>query len=591
MRVTGRTKHKLASRWLLRHARSARGWIGLAVALGFGSGVLLIGQAWLLAEIIHSALFENTPRMLLLSQFTMLGAIIGLRALMGWGREVAGFWAGAKIREDIRMALLGHMVQLGPGYTASMQTGALSSAAMEQIEGLHDFFAHYLPQLALAVMIPVAILIGVFPLTWAAAGLLLATAPLIPLFMVLVGMGAESISQKQHQALARLSAHFLDVLQGLTTLKLFNRSKDEADHLHATSHDFRKRTMRVLRVAFLSSAVLEFFSSIAIALVAVYLAMNFLGYVNFGDYGNNLTLAHGLFILLLAPEFYLPLRELGTHYHARADALGAAKEILKILAIAPQHQEGDTAQWPHNGPMTLRAENLQIAFDRGKRPALRGVSFELKQGQHIAVVGTSGSGKTTLLNLVLGFLTPDKGGLAVNDTPFKTLSMDTWREQISWIGQSPVLFHGTIRSNILLAKPDASETALEAAATAARVTEFMEQLPQGLDTPVGEQGLGLSRGQAQRVALARAFLKNAPFLLLDEPTAGLDSENADLVMQAIQTLSQGKGILWVTHRLAYAAHADLTLVLEQGRVAEQGTFDELYAQKGLFHHMTARDEG
>lgn len=585
MELAKKSTNKESLRWLFKRAKTARLWVILAVGLGLTSGILLIAQARLLANIVHGAFMDNLQRNVLWPYFVGLFGVVMVRAVLGWGREVAGFHAGAKVREEVRMSLMEHIFTLGPGFTSRQRTGALASTAMEHVEGLNDFYAFYLPQLALAVMIPVAILAFVFPLSWLAGVLLLVTAPLIPLFMILVGMGAESISQRHFQALARISAHFLDVLQGITTLKLYDRSRGEEKNVAKVSSDYRQRTMSVLRIAFLSSAVLEFFSSIAIALVAVYLGMSYLGYINFGDYGKPLTLAGGLFILLLAPDFYLPLRELGTHYHARAEAVGAAEEILKILMIPSPDVSGKGIALDVPGPLNIHCRDLYLAYEKGKRPALHGVSFQLKYGEKVALVGASGAGKTTILNLLLGFLDPDQGSITVNETPLADLPPESWRQHLGWIGQNPILFHGTIRDNIRLGRPQASEDELEQAARSARVLDFALHLPGGLDTLVGEQGLGLSRGQAQRVALARAFLKDAPILLLDEPTSGLDSKNERLVMSALEKLSSGRTVLMLTHRLANIEKADRIMVLEEGRIVEQGTYAELIEAGGVFQRL------
>jgi ATP-binding cassette subfamily C protein CydD len=302
MKSAKKPSNKTALRWLFKRVSQARTWILISIGLGLSSGILLIAQARFLSLIVHDAFIEKRSINQLGPLFAGLAAFITLRAALGWAREASGFYAGARIRQTIRLELLAHMVSLGPSFTSNQSTGALTSAVIEQVEGLHDFYTYYLPQLALAVMIPAAVVSFVFPHSWAAGGLLLATAPLIPLFMILVGMGAESISQRHFQALARMSAYFLDVLQGLTTLKLFDRSKGEAESIAVVSNNYRKRTMKVLRIAFLSSAVLEFFSAISIALVAVYLGMSYLGYLSFGVYGEPLNLASGFFILLLAPE-------------------------------------------------------------------------------------------------------------------------------------------------------------------------------------------------------------------------------------------------------------------------------------------------
>jgi ATP-binding cassette subfamily C protein CydD len=464
----------------------------------------------------------------------------------------------------------------------------LASTLLEQVEALQDFFAFYLPQLALAVMIPVAILAFVLPLSWAAGLLLALSAPLIPLFMILVGMGAESISQRNFQALSRLSAHFLDILQGLATLKLFDRSRAERTRVARFSADYRRQTMRVLRVAFLSSAVLEFFSSMSIALVAVYLGMHYLGYLSFGDYGRPLTLAGGFFILLLAPDFYLPLRELGTHYHARAAAIGASAEILKVLSDTALRSSTGTVRLPPTTAVGVSYQAVHFAYDAGRLPVLKGVDFEMAAGAHVALVGASGAGKTTLLNLLMGFVVPTAGSIRINGIVLNTLDPEHWRHHLAWIGQNPVLFHGTIRENILLGRPGAVAADLESAAHAARVLEFCRHLPAGLDTPVSEQGFGLSRGQAQRVALARAFLKDAPLLLLDEPTAGLDTVNEQLVLTALDDLYKGRTVLTITHRLENLRRADHIVILESGRIVEKGTYKELLASGGAFYRLATR---
>ena len=585
MQSVKKSSNKKARRWLFKRAAAVRIWILLSVALGLSSGLLLIVQARYLSLIVHGAFIESRGTNALWPLFAILAGIIFLRAILGWARETAGFYAGAKVRQEVRTELIEHIISLGPGYTSRQSTGALTSTALEQVEGLHDYYAFYLPQLVLAIMIPAAILAFIFPASWAAGGLLLATAPLIPMFMIIVGMGAESISQRHFQALARMSAYFLDVLQGISTLKLFNRSKGTEESIATVSNRYRLRTMGVLRVAFLSSAVLEFFSSISIALVAVYLAMSYLGYFSFGLYGKPLNLSVGLFILLLAPDFYLPLRELGTHYHARAKAVGAAEEILKITSVPRLETLNGTIAWSKTDRIHIQLQDVHLAFGDGRKPALRGINFELKTGEQLALVGASGAGKTTTLNLLLGFLLPDRGQILINGIPLTDLTPDSWRRQIAWIGQHPVLFQGTIRENILLGRPQASAMQLEQAARNARVLDFSIHLPEGLETLVGEQGLGLSRGQAQRVALARAFLKGAPILLLDEPTAGLDAENEALVISALETLSRGRTVLILTHRLTNIKQASRIVVLENGRIAEQGTYTGLTAAGGRFHRM------
>jgi ATP-binding cassette subfamily C protein CydD len=582
---------KASLKWLFKEARTARGCILLSIVLGFSGGMLLIWQARLIAKIVHGAFMDATPRAELLPLFVSLAVVIGLRALIGWGRETAGFQAGAKVRTAIRQQLLEQITQKGPGYVSGQHTAALTTAILEHVEGLHDFFAHYLPQLALAVMLPLAILAFVFPISWAAGALFLFTAPLIPVFMILVGMGAESISQRHHQSLARMSAHFLDVLQGLTTLKLFGQSRHEAQNIARVSSSYRRRTMGVLRVAFLSSAVLEFFSSISIALVAVYLGMSYLGYIDFGRYGETLSLASGFFILLLAPDFYFPLRELGTYYHARAEAVGAAQELQPYLS-GPRRtysQPFQAVSVKDTFPITF--QDVRLTYEEGRRSVLKGIDFTLNTGEQVALIGPSGVGKTTILNLLLGFLAPSQGRIQAADRNLEDIGAAEWLKKIGWIGQQPMLFHGTIKQNIQMGRMDATADEIETAAHAAAVLEFTRKLPQGLDTPVGEQGWGLSRGQAQRVALARVFLKNAPLLLLDEPTAGLDTENEQLVLKALEALSKNKSLLLLTHRLIHLEKMDRIMVLADGQIQENGSFRELMQKRSLFYDLVQQAQG
>jgi ATP-binding cassette subfamily C protein CydD len=519
--------------------------------------------------------------------FAGLAAAVLLRAAFAGLREVSAFAAGEKVRSQVRLRLLARIGDRGPAFTRTERTGGLTSVLLEQVEGLHGFYALYLPQLALIALLPLTVAAAVFPLSWAAGGLLLATAPLIPLFTILVGMGAENISQRHFQALARMSGHFLDVLQGLATLKLFGRSRAETDRIAQVSADFRRRTMNVLRVAFISSAVLEFFTSLSIALIAVYLGMSYLGYFSFGMTGGPPTLADGLFILLLAPEFFLPLRELGAHYHARAQALAAAERIRDLLEGAVPGLSGGNLRPGAEGGIHLQCRNLQFAYAEGLRPALQGVSFDLAPGCDTALVGASGAGKSTLVFLLLGLLRPAQGEIRVNGVPLETVDLDWWRRQVGWLGQNPVLFHGSIRDNLALGRPEADADEIFAAAESAGVLDFANRLPLGLDTLVGEQGAGLSRGEAQRVALGRAFLKNAPFLLLDEPFAGLDADTARIVARAVEALGAGRTVLTVTHRLADTGRAGQIVMLEAGRVVAAGSPAELQACGGPFQRLAA----
>ncbi len=569
------SKDEAALDWLRTQSRTAIKWLLISVALGIAGGILLVGQAGLLSRIVHDAFLEGLGRNRLIPQFLWLIGVIVVRAGLGWWRELVGFKAGAAVRGQVRNALMDHIVRSGPVGISHLPAGRLVSSALEQVEALHNFVARYLPQMALAALLPMALLAFIFPISWAAGGVLLIAAPLIPLFMILVGMGAESISQKHFQALARMSAHFLDVLQGLPTLRLFGRSKDHAQEVRKTSRDYRRRTMAVLRVAFLSSAVLEFFSAISIALVAVYLGMYYLGYIEFGAYGRTLTFSSGFFILLLAPDFFLPLRELGVHYHARADAVGAAREILKVLDQPAMAVSGEACRHPLRTPRQIRFQKVTVDYQSTGQKGLNQVDITIAQGERIAIVGESGAGKSTLIHLLLGFIAPSGGSILLDDRPLADTDIQQWRRQCAWIGQQPMIFTGTLRQNIAMARTDASDARIETAARRARVLEFANRWESGLETEVGEKGLGLSAGQAQRIALARAFLQDAPLVLLDEPTASLDRETEAQIISDLDDWSRGRTTIIATHRPAGLRLADRILILKKGRLIAQGDFRSL----------------
>ena len=424
---------RACSRWLYTLGRRAAGRIGLTVAVGWLIGLAAVLQAFLLSRLIHAIFIDARPVETLARDFGLLAAAVAGRALLMGMREVSGFAAGARVRESVRLELVDRIFAAGPAFTRREESGAIGSVLLEQVEALQDFYALYLPQLALALLVPLTIAAAVFPVSWAAGSLLLLTAPLIPFFTVLVGMGAESISQKHFQALGRMSAHFLDVLQGLTTLKLFGRSRAEGAEIARVSAEYRRRTMSVLRVAFLSSAVLEFFASLSIALVAVYLGMGFLGYFQFGTYGRPLTLADGLFVLLLAPEFYLPLRELGAHYHARAQAIGAAVRIRDVAEAPLAAGLAGRGPLPPGGELHVRCADLWFGYDDGRPPAVQGISLELRPGRSVALVGGSGAGKSWLADRLRREFGDEATSLSLDDF-YRDLShlMPSEREKINF---------------------------------------------------------------------------------------------------------------------------------------------------------------
>ncbi|HEJ9060600.1 TPA: cysteine/glutathione ABC transporter permease/ATP-binding protein CydD [Serratia fonticola] len=584
-----KTRQHQLTRWLKTQSTLAQRWLRLSMLLGLASGILIVAQAWLLASLLHALIIEHQPRGELVSSFIWLAATFALRAFLSWLRERVGFICGQVIRQRMRAQVLDKLQQLGPAWIQGKPAGSWASIIVEQIEDMQDYYSRYLPQMYLAVFIPVLILITVFPINWAAGFILLATAPLIPLFMALVGMGAADANRRNFVALARLSGNFLDRLRGLDTLRLFNRGQAETDHIAKSSEDFRQRTMEVLRLAFLSSAVLEFFASISIAVVAVYFGFSYLGELNFGSYGMGVTLFAGFLVLILAPEFFQPLRDLGAFYHAKAQAVGAA-EALETFLAAEGEQVGNGSQTLNSEEaLTIRAQQLEILSPNGV--VLAGpLDFTLPANQRIALVGLSGAGKSSLLNLLLGFL-PYRGSLLINGIELRELAAVNWRQQLGWVGQNPHLPAQTLRDNILLGYPQASEAQLQQTVEQAYVSEFLPHLPKGLATDLGDGAARLSVGQAQRVAVARALLSPRRLLLLDEPAASLDAHSERLVMQALNAASHQQTTLLVTHQLEDTEDYDQIWVMDSGKIVQQGNYATLSTQPGLFAKLIAHRSG
>ncbi|MFM5716363.1 cysteine/glutathione ABC transporter permease/ATP-binding protein CydD [Aeromonas allosaccharophila] len=573
--------------WLRKQSSHGRRWITISIAFGLGQGILMVAQAWLLATLLHGFIIEgSTPEQSITLFITLLLVTLG-KAALAYGREVASFKAGSAVRQTIRQLVLTRLSRLGPAYIQRRPAGSWASLLLEQIENMQDFFSRYLPQMAIAVFIPVVILVAVFPVNWAAGLILLGTAPLIPIFMILVGVGAADANRRNFQALARLSGHFLDRLKGLRTLQLFMRTQAEGDAIRDASEDFRERTMEVLRLAFLSTAVLEFFAAISVALVAVYFGFSYIDHLNFGSYGVKVTLFTGLFVLFLAPEFYAPLRELGAHYHAKAQAIGAAEQLLEFLEAEVSEPAAGNAPFHADSPVKVEAKALEVLSAEGK--VLVGpIDFTLEAGSRTALIGVSGAGKSSLVNALLGFA-PYRGELKVNGLELATLDMSQWRLQLGWLSQNPQLFHASLRDNLLLAKPTASDAELEDALKRAQAWEFA--MEKGLDYPVGDQAGGLSVGQAQRLALARTLLKSTQLMVLDEPTASLDRHSERAIMTTLEQAMAGQTLLMITHRLDQLTKMDKILVLAHGQLVEQGSFQQLSQADGPFARLLSQRSG
>ncbi|OCG33814.1 MULTISPECIES: heme ABC transporter permease/ATP-binding protein CydD [unclassified Gilliamella] len=518
--------------WLKQQAKMHKTNLRASILTGLVLTILVIIQSALLAVILQKIIIEQHYFVDILPFFGALIAVLLGRAGLIYLREKINFAIGKKVRQQIRQQLIVQLELHGPAYLNQSTIGAWSTLLIEQVDKLHDFFARYLPQMRLAGMAPILICIAIFPFNWAAATILLCTAPLIPIFMILVGMGAADINRRHFKALAYLSGHFLDRLKGLNTIRLFNQGEKQTNEIAIASEDFRIKTMQVLKIAFLSSAVLEFFTSISIAIVAVYFGFSYLGEFDFGAYNGTVTLFAGFFALMLAPEYFQPLRDLGTYYHAKAEAIAAADNIESFLSkkIAPKQYNDNITNIKLTEPLkTIEADNL-IVLSNEQQPIVGPLSFSLQAPFKLALIGTSGEGKTSLMQVLLGFL-PYQGSLKINGIEFNQLDINDWQLQVSWIGQNPYLINGTIRENILLGKQNATNHELDNVIAKTQLTEVIAKLPQGIKTQVGEDAVRLSVGQAQRIALARAMLKPCQLLILDEPTASLDK-------QTIQNLDQ-----------------------------------------------------
>jgi ATP-binding cassette subfamily C protein CydD len=579
--------------WLNGQRRHAGHYLSLAVGAGVLNGILLVVQAWAVAHIMNAVIFEGARLSGVRGWLWLLLVLFATRALLAWLGEQSAFRGAARIKVTVRDQVYRHLQALGPRYLSGERTGALAEALTKGVEDLEPYFAKFLPALSLSALLPLTILAVVFPLDWLSGLVMLLTAPLIPFFMVLIGKGAERLNQEQWKELSRMGAHFLDVIQGLTTLKLFNASRRESELIARISDDYRMSTMKVLRIAFLSSAVLEFFSTVSIAVVAVFIGFRLYqvelpipGWVALPKIG----FFYGFFILLLAPELYLPLRNLGTHYHGRMEAIAAAERLLEILETPPPARPGKAVALSSGARIGVRFEQVHFAYAPG-REALAGATFHIRPGERIALVGPSGAGKTTVVNLLLGFIRPDRGSILVNGVDLAEIDIADWRHRLAWVPQSPRLFMGTLLDNIRLGMPEADLEAVREAARRAYAADFIEALPQGYATRVGEGGVGLSGGQIQRVALARAFLRDAPLVILDEATASLDPQSETLVQAGIDTLARGRTLLVVAHRLRTVQRADRILVLSQGSVVETGTHQELLAAPGLYRAMVGAYEG
>ncbi|MFJ7337596.1 thiol reductant ABC exporter subunit CydD [Streptomyces sp. NPDC101116] len=535
---------------LLRYARATRVFLVAVVALGAVGAGLVIAQAMLIAEVIVGAFQHRMAVSELGTPLLLLAAVAVGRALVGWLTELAAHRASAAVKSELRGRLLERAVELGPGWLGGQRTGSLVALATRGVDALDDYFSRYLPQLGLAVVVPVAVLARIVTEDWVSAAIIVGTLPLIPVFMVLIGWATQSRMDRQWHLLSRLSGHFLDVVAGLPTLKVFGRAKAQAESIRRITGEYRRATMRTLRIAFISSFALELLATISVALVAVTIGMRLV-------HGET-DLYIGLVILILAPEAYLPLRQVGAQYHAAAEGLAAAEEIFEVLET-PVPASGSAAV-PEGA---LSFEGVTVRYPGRPAEAVSNVTFGVEPGETVALVGPSGAGKSTLLSVLLGFVRPAEGRVRAGGVDLADADLEQWRSRIAWVPQRPHLYAGTIAENVRLARPGADDDAVRRALRDAGALEFVDALPGGAQTVLGEDGAGLSAGQRQRLALARAFLADRPVLLLDEPTAALDGATEAGVVAAVRRLAAGRTVLLVVHRPALLEVADRVVRLAE----------------------------
>jgi ATP-binding cassette subfamily C protein CydCD len=572
----------LIDKRLLELARSSQAGFILTISLGLVGGALTVIQAWLLSRTVNRVFLAEKALGAISGLMGTLLSVIVLRAVLAWGMEVAANSVARKVKLDLRQRLFAHLLALGPRYTRGEETGELANTLVEGIEALDAYFSQYLPQVALSALVPITVLAFVFPIEPLSGFLLLITAPLIPVFMILLGGLADVLTRRQWQTLSRMSAYFLDVLQGLTALKTLGRSHEQTAKITSLSEKHRQATMQVLRVTFLSALSLELIATLSTAVVAVQVGLRLL-------YGH-LSFEQAFFVLILAPEFYLPLRTLGLRFHAGMAGLAAGARIFSILEIPLTEPQTHTGKKSHLVPTpgitpAVIFSNIHFTYPDGTQ-ALCGVNFDLQPGKITTLVGPSGAGKSTLAALLLGFIQPAQGQIQISEH----LAFEG-HNRIAWVPQNPYLFTGSLEDNIRLGRPEAAPDDVIAAARLAHIDEFIRQLPGGYNTIIGERGVQLSGGQSQRIALARAFLADAPLLILDEPTANLDPATEELLNDSIKQLTEHRTVLVIAHRLSTAAHADRIVVLDQGQVVQTGTPTNLAAQEGLYQRLVNAARG
>jgi ATP-binding cassette subfamily C protein CydD len=603
---------------LVGQMRVVRVLLAFTVGVGLTGGVLLILQAYYLARVVNAVFLEHAPLHQVEPWLWILFGLILIRGVLSWLSQAVAAHLAVSVKTDLRRRLIAQLLRLGPAWAAKEQRGELVNTAMTGIEQLEAFLSRYLPQMALSALMPLAIFGFVLTRDSLTAIILAVATPLILFFMILVGKAAESASARQWQQLSLLAARFLDVLEGMTTLKVFGRSRARAEWMGRASEAYRLATMRTLRVAFLSSFLLELFATLSTAVVAVTLGLRLVS--------GRLPFFTAFLILLLTPEFFQPLRALGSEFHAGLNGVTAAGRIFEILEAKPPGMVQDSRKScedlrfscasaedldrdsaimrgskgaprieNHYGsgdePYTIEFAHVTFTYDPELPPILHDINLTVRPGETLALVGPSGAGKSTLLDLLQGFLRPTAGEIRINGQSLGDWPINEWRRRVAVLRQHTHIFAGTVMDNLRMARPGASVDEVISAASTAKAHDWILSLPQGYDTPLGEGGYGLSGGQIQRLAVARALLKDAPLVLLDEPTAHLDPETERAVQEGISQLLAGRTVIVVAHRLSTVKKADRIVVMEDGKIVEQGSHTELMSLQGMYRRLRAAYAG